>query len=60
MPFSSGVSRVFMFMYKGDVFLPISKKALGYAVGSSETLDTIGCRKCGVRWGWMPWDLFFW
>lgn len=33
MPFLSGVSRVFMFCTKGDVFLPLSKKALGYAVG---------------------------
>lgn len=38
--------------------MPLSKKALGYAVGRW-TLDTIGCRGCGVRWGWMPFVLFF-
>ncbi len=38
--------------FLGDVSLPLSMEALDYAVGG--ILRHVGCRKCGVRVGWMP------
>lgn len=45
----------------GDVFLPLSMKALGYAVGgvSCATLDAFCYQWYGVRVGWMPFLYFY-
>lgn len=45
----------------GDVSLPLSMKALGYAVGgvSCATLDAFCYQWYGVRVGWMPCLYFY-